>query len=111
VEGPVSHTLGGLATLLGRYDEADGYFAHSAASSERANAKFFAARTYLLWGKMLAERVGSGDIEKANDLLTRALTAAVANGYGTVERRATTALRDFGLVVASSAGRTKKTDT
>jgi hypothetical protein len=45
VEGPVSHTLGGLATLLGRYDEADAYFAHSAASSERANAKFFAART------------------------------------------------------------------
>jgi hypothetical protein len=72
VEGPVSHTLGGLATLLGRYEKADAYFAHSAVSRERANAKF-----------------------KANDLLTRALTAAVANGYGTVERRAATALRDW----------------
>ena len=95
VEGPVSHTLGGLATLLGRYDEADAYFAHSAASSERANAKFFAARTNLLWGRMFAERVGPGDIEKAQDLLTKAHTAAVANGYGTVERRAATALRDL----------------
>jgi tetratricopeptide (TPR) repeat protein len=110
VEGPVSHTLGGLATLLGRYDEADAYFAHSAASSERANAKFFAARTYLLWGRMFAQRVGPGDVEKAHDLLTKAHTAAAANGYGTVERRAATALRDL-VVVASSAGSTTETDT
>jgi tetratricopeptide (TPR) repeat protein len=96
VEGPVSHTLGGLASLLGRYDEADAYFAHSAASSERANAKFFAARTHLLWGRMLAERGDPGDIERARDLLTRAHATAVANGYGTVERRAATALRDLG---------------
>ena len=33
VEGPVSHYLGGLATVLGRYDEADAYFAKSAAAS------------------------------------------------------------------------------
>jgi hypothetical protein len=92
VEGPVSHTLGGLATLLGRYDEADAYFAHSAASSERAQAKFFAARTHLLWGRMLAERAHPGDTEKARELLTMAHTAAVANGYGAVERRAAAAL-------------------
>ena len=28
--GPVSHYLGGLTTVLGRYDEADAYFARSA---------------------------------------------------------------------------------
>jgi class 3 adenylate cyclase/tetratricopeptide (TPR) repeat protein len=95
VEGPVIHTLGGLATLLGRYDEANVYFAKSAASSERANAKFFAARTNLLWGRMLAERSGSGDSETARDLLTQAHTAAVTNGYGTVERRAAAALQDL----------------
>ena len=60
VQGPVSHYLGGLATVLGRYDEADAYFAQSAASSERLDAKFFAARTDLLWGRMLAERRGPG---------------------------------------------------
>lgn len=45
VEGPVSHYLGGLATVLGRYDEADAYFAQAAAFSDRVGAKFFAAGT------------------------------------------------------------------
>jgi class 3 adenylate cyclase len=95
VEGPVSHTLGGLATLLGRYDEADAYFAHSAASSQRARAKFFAARSHLLWGRMFTARGAPVDIEKARNLLTKAHTAAVANGYRTVERRAATALQEL----------------
>jgi tetratricopeptide (TPR) repeat protein len=96
VQGPVSTTLGGLATLLGRYDEADVYFTHSAESSDRASAKFFAARTHLLWGRMLAERARPEDVEKARDLLTTAHTSAVANGYGNVERRAATALQNLG---------------
>ncbi len=63
--GPISRTLGGLATVLGRYEEAYSYFAHAAASSERANAKFFAARTDLYWGKMLIARHGRGDDARA----------------------------------------------
>jgi hypothetical protein len=55
--------------------------------------KFYAARTDLLWGRMLAERQVSGDTEKARDLLTKAHTVAVANGYGNVERRAAAALQ------------------
>ena len=74
-EGPVSYSLGGLATVLGRYDEADAYFAQSAISSARAQAKFFSARTHLLWGKMLAERRGPGDVDKARELLTTAHTS------------------------------------
>ena len=92
VEGPVSLFLGGLASVLRRYDEADAYFAQSAASSERADAKYFAARTNLLWGMMLADRRDPGDIQKARDLLTKAHASAATNGYGTVERRAATAL-------------------
>jgi tetratricopeptide (TPR) repeat protein len=92
-EGPVSHYLGGLATVLGRYEEADAYFAQSAAFSERVGAKFFAARTDFLWGRMLAERRNPGDIGKARDLLTKAHTTAVTNGYGTVERRTSAALQ------------------
>ena len=92
VEGPVSLVLGGLATVLGRYDEADTYFAQSAESCNRADAKFFTARTYLLWARMLAERVGSGDIQKARDLLTKAHSYATTNRYATIERRAATAL-------------------
>ncbi len=92
-DGPVSHYLGGLATVLGRYDEADAYFTQAAAFNDRANAKFFAARTNLSWGKMLAERKAPGDTEKARDLLTKAHTAAAAHGYANVERRAAEALQ------------------
>jgi len=86
--GPVSRSLGDLSAILGRYDEAGTYFAHSAASSEQAGAKFFAARTDLSWGRMLAERQAPADVDKARELLTKAHTAATANGYGNVERRA-----------------------
>jgi hypothetical protein len=87
------HYLGGLATVLGRHDDADAYFTQAAAFNDRANAKFFAARTNLSWGKMLAERRAPGDIEKARDLLTKAQTAAAAHGYANVEQRAAAALQ------------------
>ena len=92
VGAPVSHHLGGLATVLGHYDEADAYFRRAAAMNDRMGAKFFAARTSLLWGRMLVERQAPGDIRKARELLTRAHTTAAANGYGVVERRAAAAL-------------------
>lgn len=92
-EGPVSLYLGGLATLLGRYDEADTYFAQSAAFSSRVGAKFVASRTDHLWGTMFAERQGPGDIDRARDHLIKARSVAAANGYGTIERRAADALQ------------------
>jgi len=94
-EGPVSHYLGGLATVLGRYDDADSYFAHAAAVNDRAGAKFFAARTYLGWGQMLSKRNAPGDAETARDLLDKAHATAAEHGYGTVERRAAAALQDL----------------
>ena len=93
IDSPVSHYLGGLATVLGRYDEADAYFAHAAALNDRANAKFFAARNNLSWATMLAERNGPGDNERARELLTKAHAAAAAHGYANVERRAAEALQ------------------
>jgi hypothetical protein len=90
-EGPVSHVLGGLAVILGRHDQAEEYFARAAAWSHQARATFFAARTDLSWGRMLAERQGPGDGEKASEFLTRAQATAAARGYATVERRAAAA--------------------
>ncbi len=49
--GPVDHFLGGLATVIGRYDEANAFFAQSSAFCDRVGAKFYAARTDLSWGK------------------------------------------------------------
>ena len=89
----VSHYLGGLATVLGRYDEADAYFAHAAAYNDRAHAKAHDARNNLLWGSMLAERDAPGDNEHARDLFTKAQTAAANHGYANIERRAAEALQ------------------
>jgi len=92
-EGPVSRSLGGLAHVLGRYDQADSYFLQSAAMSQRMGSKFFAAWTDLMWGNLLAERRGRSDLERARGLLTKAHSAAAAHGYGNVERRAAKTLQ------------------
>jgi class 3 adenylate cyclase/tetratricopeptide (TPR) repeat protein len=94
-EGPVSLCLACLATVLGRHEEADAFFSHSAELCERMGAKFYAARTDLLWGAMLAERQAPGDHGRTEDLLTNAHGVATVHGYGTVERRAALALRDL----------------
>ncbi len=90
---PVSHYLGGLANVLGRYDEADAYFSQASAMSERLGARFFSARTDLWWGTLLIERNRPGDAEAAVMHLTNAQRVARAQGYGNVERRASEALR------------------
>jgi len=94
-EGPVNYYLGGLAAVLGRYDEADDHFTRAAALCDRIGAKFDAARNSLLWGRMLADRNEPGDTEKARELLTAAHTAAAEFGYANVERRAAAALEQL----------------
>jgi ATP/maltotriose-dependent transcriptional regulator MalT len=94
-EGPVSHFLGGLSTVLGRYDDAEGYFVQSAKFNNRIQASFFTALTNLSWGKMLQARGLRGDVERAQDLLAHALASAASNGYRRVERQAAEALRAF----------------
>ena len=92
----MSHYLGGLAGVLGRYDEADAYFSQSAAISHRMGAKFFAARTDLWWGNVLARRDRAGDADAATAHLTKAQRTARAHGYANVDRRATQALEAVG---------------
>ena len=86
-DGPISHYLGGLCTVLGRYDDADAYFAQSASFSERVGAKFFGARTDLLWAWMLSTRGLPGDLDRARMVLARAKAVAAAHGYRNIERR------------------------
>ena len=95
-EGPVGSVVGDLATVLGRYDEADACFVQAAAFCDRVGAKFFAARTKLSWGRMLAERRAPGDKEKARDLLTDAHAVAATHGYASIERRTAEALQRLG---------------
>ncbi len=90
---PVAMYLGGLASVIGRYQEAEDYFVQSAEISARMSAQFFAARTDLLWGRMLLESKAQGDAERGRGLLTRAHTSGAANGYRNVERIAEEGLR------------------
>ena len=64
--------------------------------SERLGAKFFAARTNLWWGNVLARRGRTGDAEAARARLVKAQRAAGALGYADVDRRATEALEALG---------------
>ncbi len=89
---PVSYYLGGLATVLGRFDDAEAYLAQSAGFCARVGAKFFAARTDLSLGKLFVARGAPDDVQRARELIARAHTAAAALGYGAVERRAAEAL-------------------
>ncbi len=89
---PVSYYLGGLATILGRYDDAEAYFAQSSSFCARVDAKFFAARTDLSWGQLLTKRGMPGDTQRAQQLLKSAHGVATDLGYGGVARRAAEAL-------------------
>ncbi len=93
---PVAYYCGGLESVLGLYDQAETHFAKAAELNARGQMKFAAAVTHLGWGRMLSARGGSGDLERARDLLTRAHAAAVAHGYASVARRATAALSELG---------------
>jgi len=91
----ISLVLGELSRVLGRYDDAEGYYARAAEFSERAGAKFLGAKTNLGWAAMLIERAAPGDSERARDLLGAAHTVAAANGYGGLQRRAADALGEL----------------
>ena len=55
---------------------------------ERFKAPFFLARTLLHRASLHRERAATGDPERANELLTEALTIARAHGYTGLERTA-----------------------
>ena len=85
---PVAMTIGGCATVLGRYEEAEAYFAQAAELNARGGMLFADAQTNLLWGQMLHARGAAGDIHRARELLEEAASSAASRGYAMVERRA-----------------------
>jgi len=85
---PASLSLGGLASVLGRYDQADAHFTEAAELTTRGRMKFFAARTELDWARMLVLRGRMGDLDGARAHLAQALEAAASRGYGGIEHMA-----------------------
>jgi DNA-binding SARP family transcriptional activator len=71
--GAVDRNLGCLATLLGRYQEAEMHFRAAVDMNERMGARPWLARTREDWARMLVDR---GDArERARELLDAALAA------------------------------------
>ena len=95
-EGPVSLVLGALATVLGRFEDAARHLDEAVEFTERTGAWFFAARTALQYGTLLAARRAAGDADRARDHLRHARSLAATRGYAGVERRAAAALDALG---------------
>jgi tetratricopeptide (TPR) repeat protein len=88
----VATYLGGLATVVGRYEEAESYFEQAAELNARGEMRFAEAETNMYWGRMLRARNGPGDADRARILLEQARESAAARGYAMVERRASAEL-------------------
>jgi DNA-binding SARP family transcriptional activator len=85
---PVATFLGGLASVLGRYEEGDAYFTEAAELSRRGQMKFAEAHTNILYGRMLRTRNEPGDAHRARSLLEHARDSSATRGYATAERQA-----------------------
>ena len=85
---PVATYLGGLATVVDRFEEAESYFEQAAELNTRGEMKFAEAYTNMLWGRMLRIASGPGDADRARELLEQARESAAARGYAMVERQA-----------------------
>jgi hypothetical protein len=72
----------GLATAIGRYDDANAFFALSSAFCDRAGAKFYAARTDLSWGRRLAERQARRTLKRLAIFSPRRILPQWATGTG-----------------------------
>lgn len=87
-EGPVCLYLGGLATVLERYDAADLHLYQAEEICKRNGMKFCLTQTQLRRGQMLMQRGAAGDRDEAKALLASAHEDALANSYGAIEREA-----------------------
>jgi tetratricopeptide (TPR) repeat protein len=85
--GPVTHDLGLLAAVLGRYDEAEEHFADAERFQERALTPASLVHTRLAWGRMLLRRGQADDASRARALLEAAKTGARQVNIPVIEAR------------------------
>jgi tetratricopeptide (TPR) repeat protein len=78
--GPVAYHLGLLAGVLGREDEAEGYFGAALETCTRTGARLHECRTQHAWARLLLARGGAGDRERAVALIRTALESAATLG-------------------------------
>jgi len=82
VAGSVARPLGRLATVLGRYDDAEAHFRLALELHTRLQAPYWTARTELDWANLLLARARPGDKQAAGIGSRRPGLIAEANHYG-----------------------------
>ena len=91
---PVSHTLGGLAAVLGRYGDADRYYATAARALRTSRHEVLRNRKRPRLGPDAPRtRRHRRRRQSPRNYCVKTQAAAAAHGYGYLERRATDALQ------------------
>jgi hypothetical protein len=85
--GSVSRPLGRLATLLGRYDDAERHLGHALAVHEQIPAPYWIARTQLDLAELCLARQGPGDPGRTDELLDSVQQAVDRYGYHGLDAR------------------------
>jgi tetratricopeptide (TPR) repeat protein len=83
--GSASNPLGKLATLLGRFDDAERHFVDAITMNRKLRAPTWVADAQLGYARMLLARASPGDRERARELLTPALATARECGMATLQ--------------------------
>ncbi|MEX0663628.1 MAG: AAA family ATPase [Acidimicrobiia bacterium] len=86
--GAIASVLGLLSLTLVERDAAIAYFERGAEMEERVGDRANLARTRLWWAQVLLERGGTGDAERASELLTATKTVAEELGMSAVLEQA-----------------------
>ena len=84
---PAAHSLGLLATLLGKWDDAQAHLAAALAMTTKLGARPRLAHTQYAYAKLLLTREQSGDRAQALTLLDSALAIAQELGMGGLEEK------------------------
>src|SRR5262245_40572926 len=87
--GSVARSLGLLATVLARYDDAERHFEAALQMNARIRARVWVAHTQHDYARMLVARDGPGDRERATALALQALATAREVGMKPLEAKVT----------------------
>jgi tetratricopeptide (TPR) repeat protein len=85
--GAAARSIGVLAAMAERWEEAEHHFEHALAMNSRMGARPWVARTTFDWAEMVLRRAGPGDRDRAAKLLARAQVIGSELGLGALERR------------------------
>jgi tetratricopeptide (TPR) repeat protein len=87
--GSVSRYLGALATVMARWDDAEGHFEDALSMNSAMGARPWLAHTQYQYARMLLTRDRVGASDKAATMLKHALTTARELGMRALEQRIT----------------------